>query len=116
MKDIDIARKYTAKFDNASHNGIYFDLSLTSYKNMCRAKKCKLTGITLTDKSGPNLKASDRTIDRIDATKGYVEGNCMAVCHRANQFKADFENGNRTLDVKHAEMILRFMRKHNLAN
>ena len=114
MKDIDIARKYTAKSDNAKAKGVHFDLSFTSFKNMCRAKKCQLTGIILTERGSHSLNATDRTIDRIDAKKGYVEGNCMVVCHAANQFKSRFECGNTVIRLVHAEKIIRFMKKHNL--
>ncbi len=114
MKDINIARKFTAKSDNARSNGVYFDLSFTSFKNMYRAKRCQLTGILLTEKTGQALRSTDRTIDRIDAKKGYIEGNCMAVCHSANKFKAKFENDNKLIDVKHAMKILRYMAKNHL--
>ncbi len=115
MKDIDIARKYMSKFGFAKDSGIHFDLSFTSFKNMCRAKRCQLTGILLTDKSGQCLKATDRTIDRIDSNKGYIKGNCMVVCHGANEFKSRFENGKNLIKTNHAMKILRFMEKNELS-
>jgi len=54
--------------------------------------KCAWTGLPLVlplttgkeDKSNPNLVAS---LDRVDSSKGYVEGNCQFVCLSLNYAK-----------------------------
>jgi len=86
--DITLAEKYLRKVEDAKNRGIEFNLSLTSYKNIQRAKRCYFTGITLTDV--PNL-ANTRTIDRIDPTKGYEKGNVVACSFAANYFKSKIE-------------------------
>lgn len=87
MNDINIARKYLAKAASCVDRGIGFDLSIQSYKNLMRAKKCYYTGIPMEDEDGP----FKRTIDRIDATKPYEKGNVVACCHFANKMKSYVE-------------------------
>lgn len=94
MTDQEIARKYLDKICNARQRNIEFNLSLTAFKNLMRAKKCRYTKMLLTEGKDGSLIISDRTIDRIDSSKGYIKGNCVAVCHGANQFKSFFENPN----------------------
>lgn len=108
MNDLDIARRYIRKAENAKLKGVEFKLSLTSFKNMMRAQKCAYTGIQMTTgkRGDMKLKASDRTIDRIDCKKGYVPGNVVACCHAANNLKSMFENGNTFLTTKQARKIL----------
>jgi hypothetical protein len=38
------------------------------------------------------LRATDRTIDRVDASKGYVIGNVVACCYAVNHMKSLVEN------------------------
>lgn len=109
--DIQIARNYTAKADNARSRGIEFGLSFTAYKNLVRAKKCKVSGVLLTTpRPQKELLATDRTIDRIDSRKGYVSGNVMAVCHGVNNFKAFFENSTNQKIVT-PKVGIRILRK-----
>lgn len=61
-------------------------------RNLMLAKNCAYTGLPLTEPvpGGPR-KASDRTIDRVDATRGYVKGNVVACCHAVNHMKGQVE-------------------------
>lgn len=86
--DVKISQKYFNKYQSALHRGIAFKLSFTSYKNLMRAKKCYYTGIDLSDVQGA---ANQRTIDRIDNTKGYESGNVVACCFAFNQIKSVME-------------------------
>ena len=107
MTDFEIAQKYVSKGQHAKTNGHAFTISFTSFKNMMRAKKCQYTGIVLTNpESGRNSKATDRTIDRIDSSKGYVPGNVVAICNAANQFKSLFENSEYLITTKMARKIV----------
>lgn len=82
--DIAIARFYLLKSERAAENGIEFNLSFTSFKNLSRACKCHFTGL--------KLDRDTFTIDRIDNTKGYIVGNVVA-CHKVfNQVKSIAEN------------------------
>lgn len=57
---------------------------------MMQAKRCKLSGLPLTDET--------RTIDRIDHTKGYEKGNVCA-CHvNVNALKNLLENPCKDFD------------------
>lgn len=109
MDDLLIARKYISKADNAKKYDIEFSLSLVSFKNLMSAKKCGYTGIKLTTPRGGGLpiRCTDRTIDRIDNTLGYISGNVIAVCHAANQLKAVWENPNNPIKATHTKKMLK---------
>lgn len=90
--DVLIAKAFIAKANSSADRGIEFNLSFTSFKNMCKAKKCYFTGLTLTPDTF--------TIDRIDSNKGYVTGNVVA-CHKDfNNLKSLIENQQTVLDLK----------------
>ena len=63
------------------------DLSLWSLVNLFKARRCFYTGEEFDhlDPTGRN----HRTIDRVDNSKGYVQGNVVACAHWFNQLKAD---------------------------
>lgn len=58
--------------------------------------KCAITGISLEFANngkwwrGQKCNKEVMTIDRIDSSKGYVEGNIQLLCCEANAWKADF--------------------------
>lgn len=109
LQDTEIARLYLNKYKRAVAAGYDFDLSFTSYKNMMRAKHCYYTGIGLTQPRSGNYapRTTDRTIDRIDNTIGYVKGNVVACSHAANQFKSTFESGQSVFQIKHIKRMMR---------
>lgn len=91
-----VARKFLSKMYDADKRGIEFSLSLRSVENLMRAEHCYYTGLKLTEPQSEDRGgqvATDRTIDRIDASKGYVRGNVVACCYAANQLKAMCEGG-----------------------
>jgi hypothetical protein len=112
-EDIWITRKYVTKMQNAQSKGIEFDLPYISFKNMMKAKKCQLTGIKLTRSRNGAAKQTDITVDRIDNSKGYIKGNCMAVCDAANKFKSYVENPNNMISLEAATKIIKSMNSHN---
>ena len=78
MDDLTIARKYISKAQKARNSGIEFNLSFVSFRNLMVAKKCKYTGIGLTETCADRpASGSDRTIDRIDNSLGYIAGNVV---------------------------------------
>jgi len=91
--DAGIAKMYLQRIQSAKARGISFELSLMSFMNLLKTKRCKYTGILLTEpeRAGQGKKTTqlgtDRTLERIDNTKGYIKGNVIAVCHAANQLK-----------------------------
>lgn len=111
QSDISLAEKYLNKAENAKKRNIEFNLSLTSYKNLQRAKKCYFTSIVLTDKVDlPN----SRTIDRIDPNKGYEKGNVVACCLAANQLKARIEEDIHNLGNKAIEKLISKCQRHKV--
>lgn len=107
MDDVRIAQLYAAKSDQAKKGNITFTLPFISFRNMMRAKRCFYTGIDLTDsRPGMALRATDRTIDRIDCTKGYVKGNVVACCHAANNLKSVWENSNSLLSFEDVKAMI----------
>ena len=93
--DVSLANKYLNKARGASTRGLDFTITFSHYKRMMKIKTCKYTGVILTDpvyKKGAPLLPTDRTIDRIDPNKGYVEGNMVVCSHLANRIKATWEH------------------------
>lgn len=81
-----VARKWLALKESAEARGIEFSLSLQSLANIYRAKKCYYTGAPIV--RGYVTPIDKRlTIDRKDASKGYVKGNVVACSHVFNQRK-----------------------------
>jgi hypothetical protein len=89
--DTEIAKKFLSKALDAERRGLEFNLTLTSFKNMLRAKKCRYSGVTLTRQQGV-MKATDITIERIDPNQGYVIGNVCAASHEMNKLKSKWEH------------------------
>ena len=111
MDDLKIAKKYVTKATNAKQSGVEFTLSLTSFKNLMRAKKCGYTGIPLTEGGNANPIFSDVSVDRIDNSKGYVRGNVIAVAHGVNQVKGNLENPNSAFGFKECEKMLKTIKR-----
>jgi hypothetical protein len=89
--DLYVAKKFAAKAQNARDRGLEFTISFMSMKNMLKAQKCYYTGLPMTRQIGSVQRASDITIDRIDASKGYIPGNVVACSYAANQLKSQVE-------------------------
>lgn len=94
QKELELIEKWNNKRANAQRRGIKFDLTLQTMKNLMRAKKCFYTGMILTEpRPGQPLRATDRTIDRVNCDLGYVSGNVVCCSHAANSLKAQVEKG-----------------------
>jgi hypothetical protein len=106
--DVKIATAYLNKARSSKDRGIDFNISFVSFKNMCKAKKCYFTGLTLT--------ADTFTIDRIDSNKPYEVGN-VAACHTTfNSLKSMIENPVNELDLAKALRGLQRTSKRIKAN
>lgn len=113
--DLQVARKLIQLSDSAKSRKLDFNLGLTDVKRLLSRKRCAYTGMVLT-KAEPNqkLKRSDRTIDRIDSTKGYVKGNVIAVSHLANQLKNhlfELEGSPLSADLKEVRKFVNALDK-----
>jgi len=97
MKDLTIAKKYLQKNQNAKRAGHSFELSFTEFKRLMNKKRCTYSGLELVDEKE---KFCSRTIDRIDATKGYISGNVEAVAFGINALKATIENPEHKMTLE----------------
>lgn len=86
MNDIDIAKKFINKAQSSESRNIPFMLSFAEYKRLMNTRKCYYTGVELTFNTGEH---NSFTLDRIDASIGYVPGNVVACSHKFNQKKKD---------------------------
>ena len=91
MKDLEIAKKYMNKAQNAKSLGHEFSLSFSQFKRLMIRKKCFYTGVLLNDRC-PHGEYDFRTIDRVDNSKGYIPGNVVACTYAANNLKGFLEN------------------------
>ena len=86
MNDIEIAVKYTAKARSSADRNIPFMLSFNEYKRLLTTKRCYYSGVELTFEQS---QENSFTIDRMDASIGYVPGNVVACSLKMNQKKKD---------------------------
>ena len=101
MTDLEIAKKYISKINNAEEKGHEFSLTLPEFTKLMRRKTCFFTRVVINDKLHQTGNA--RTLDRLDNSKGYVTGNVVACTFYFNRLKAVFENP--TSDLKPKQLI-----------
>lgn len=99
IKDIDVAQKMLQLNQSASSRKLGFDLSFRTVKFLLSQKKCYYTGIEF-EETGPN----SRSIDRIDSSLGYVEGNVVACT-------VDINGKKGALTIKEIESIYKGIQK-----
>ena len=103
-----VAIKYLSKQTNAVKRGIVYTLTLTDMKSLLKKKKCFYSGIELQLKGDHHL-----TLDRIDATKGYENGNVVVCSDVVNEIKNKlFESKEWTKGMTNTEikkMLLKFI-------
>jgi hypothetical protein len=77
---------YWACFSRAKKKGL--EMSLTQEWIAARYKKgCAVTGIPFADGGTVGNSTKSASIDRIDNSKGYTQGNCRLVLYSVNMFK-----------------------------
>ena len=110
MNDLEIAKRYVTKSIQASEQGNAFELSFSEFARLMKTKRCKYIGIELTTKkSGKDIRATDRTLERFDNSLGYVKGNVFAVCHYANKLKSTLENPSNEFTIEHLAKMVKFV-------
>ena len=105
LKDIDIAKRLMRTEQSANKRGIEFDLSFARLKKILNAKKCFFTGNQLTHDNPED--DNYLTLDRIDASRGYVDDNVVA-CGRA------FNMRKGELTVEDVKIISKALKKRKL--
>ncbi|ASS33939.1 HNH endonuclease [Acidovorax phage ACP17] len=101
----------------AMRRGLDFNLSAMSVYNLLRARRCYYTGIEMTEAlphkhgvSGINL-LTDRTFERLDASKGYVIGNVVSCCRGVNSLKGQLERDGEPVDPEDLKIIIKEVRR-----
>jgi len=69
----------------ARQRGIEFNITV-EYLQSIWNEVCPILGISMTTNKG-RVQDNSYSIDRIDSSKGYVEGNVMVISYRANVIK-----------------------------
>ena len=108
MNDEEIAKMYLAKIQSSKDRKVDFELPFNEYKRLINTKFCGYTGIEFCDYENniPKDRNRGRTIDRLDNTKGYISGNCVAVCNAANHIKSLWEDPQNPITEKLTTKIL----------
>ena len=98
-----VATKYLNKLKNAQDRNLEFNLTLTSIRNIMKAKQCYFTKIP--------LDSETITIDRVNSKLGYIKGNVVA-CHTdVNAFKALIESNTKGLGLKEVTRMIKLWEK-----
>jgi hypothetical protein len=83
VNDYYVAKKLVQLKQSADSRSIEFNLSFRTVKKLLSTKKCYYTGKIF---GKANLA---RSIDRVDSSKGYIEGNVVACTVEINQKKTN---------------------------
>lgn len=103
VKDLEVAQKMLQLSQSATSRKMGFDLSFRTVKFLLSQKKCFYTGVPF-EETGPN----SRSIDRIDASLGYIEGNVVACTVEINGKKG-------SLTIEEIEKIHKAIQKKKKA-
>ena len=69
---------------SANSRGLEFNLTDANVRKLLNTKVCYYTGVAFNENNDP---LNIRTFERVDDTKGYVQGNVVVVTLRANRIK-----------------------------
>jgi hypothetical protein len=86
MSDIDVAQKLIQISHSAKSRNIEFDMSFRKVKRLLLTKKCFFTNVILNNINGDD---NQRTFDRVDNTKGYIDSNVVVCSRRFNMLKGN---------------------------
>lgn len=89
----------------SKHRNMEMGLSFEAYKTLIEGKNCHYCGVS--------ILSSGSGLDRVDSSKGYIEGNCVPCCYRCNVMKADLSLEDF---YSHIESILDYRARENHAS
>ena len=81
--------KWISIKDRCLKKGLDFDLTVADVRKLITRKYCYYTGIDMQDAYDTGKTHHCRSIDRVDSSKGYVKGNCVACSMAVNKLKSD---------------------------
>jgi len=85
--DVEVAKKLLNIYQSAADRKLEFNLSFESVKTLLKFQTCYYTGRKF-DNEGPYA----RSIDRIDSSKGYIEGNVVSCTVDINGKKSNLSD------------------------
>lgn len=85
--DVEVAKKLLNIYQSAMDRKLEFDLSFESVKTLLKFQTCYYTGRKF-DQEGPYA----RSIDRIDSSKGYINGNVVSCTIDINGKKSNLSD------------------------
>lgn len=101
VSDLDVALKLTQLYHSARDRKLEFNLTYKTVKRLITNKKCFYTGVEFQPEG-----TLSRSIDRVDTSRGYVEGNVVACTVDINGKKAN-------LSIEEIELLYKSINKHN---
>lgn len=109
-EQVRLARKYHRQWSKARQRGITFELSLEDMRRLLDETHCWFTGMVLDDSAGQEQPQA-RTLDRVDASKGYTPENTVACSNAANNLKNQVFEGAATVMAMTPVQMLRMAQK-----
>lgn len=112
LTDYIVAKKLIQLKQSADSRGIEFDLSFVTVRKLMNAKVCFYTR----KKFGEDLDA--RSIDRVDSSIGYVDGNVVACTVDINRKKANLTHDeilllSTRIQQRRSKIVVDSLRKIN---
>lgn len=101
--------KHSSLRESATKRGIYFNLTIDDLIELGRPLKCPYLEVEL-DYAATELKANSPSVNRIDATKGYIKGNLEICSNKANSMllnatKDELKTFIKNVSVQHFGMF-----------
>lgn len=99
LSDVEVAKKLLNIYQSAVDRKLEFNLSFDSVKTLLKFPTCYYTGRKF-DQDGPY----SRSIDRIDSSKGYIEGNVVSCTVDINGKKSNLSD--EEIELLYTKIVL----------
>ena len=112
MNQVEIAEKYVQKAKNAKSRRMEFSMSLYSFSNIVTQTHCAYSGIKF------DKKDNILSLERIDNSIGYVDGNVIPVILKLNNIRDShtLESIELEIDSIKAELDKKFVNANSIEN
>ena len=97
--DVEVAKKLLNIYQSAADRKLEFNLSFESVKTLLKFQTCYYTGRKF-DNDGPYA----RSIDRINSSKGYIEGNVVSCTVDINGKKSNLSDDE--IELLYTKIVL----------